>query len=71
MADESPSPAQLRALKSAAREELSAYSGVQGLGVGDGVLRVYVRSAETRAELPSTFRGVPLEVVVVGDITAR
>ncbi|SMC01556.1 hypothetical protein SAMN00767673_3191 [Rubrobacter radiotolerans DSM 5868] len=60
----------VRSVKAAAKRELGRLRGVEGVGVGDGCLRVYVRSAEVREELPESFRGVPVEPVVVGDVRA-
>jgi hypothetical protein len=42
--------------------------GVQGFGVGDAVIRVYVRDAEAAAQIPRSLDGVPVEVVRVGEI---
>lgn len=60
----------MRSVKAAAKEELGRVQGVEGFGIGDGSLRVYVRNAEVRKQLPSRFRGVPVDFVVTGDISA-
>lgn len=60
----------MRSIKAAAKEELGHIRGVEGLGLGEGVLRVYVRNAEVRKRLPSEYRGVPVESVVTGEISA-
>jgi hypothetical protein len=60
----------LRAIKAAAKEEFRDVDGIEGFGIGDQVLRVYVRNTEVAESLPKTFRGVDLELVVTGDITA-
>lgn len=62
--------ADLKALKTAAKEEFRSISGIEGFGIGDHVLRVYVNSVEVSKRLPRTFHGVDLELVVTGDITA-
>ena len=62
--------ADLKALKTAAKEEFRCVSGIEGFGIGDQVLRVYVNNAEVSRQLPPTFHGVDLEFVVTGDITA-
>jgi hypothetical protein len=63
-------PTQLKAKKRAAQERLAEVEGVEGFGVGDGTIRVYLRSPEVRSRLPDDFEGVPLEFVVTGDIVA-
>jgi hypothetical protein len=57
-------------VKAAARDELGRIDGVQGFGVGDGSLRVYVQDAGVKKHLPLEFRGAPIECVVVGTIHA-
>jgi hypothetical protein len=63
--------AYLRVVKAHAKEELGGLEGVQGIGIGDRVLRVYVRNAAVRRHLPDTFEGVPVECVEVGDVEAQ
>ena len=60
----------LRAVKIAAKAQFGQTPGVEGFGIGDGTLRIYVRNAEVRKQLPSVFQGVPVDFVVSGDITA-
>ena len=60
----------MRSVKAAARAELGQVGGVEGFGIGDGSLRVYVRDAEVRKRLPTRFRGVPVDCVVTGEISA-
>jgi hypothetical protein len=60
----------MRSLKAAAKEELGGVEGVEGVGLGEGTLRVYVRNAEVRKRLPAEFRGVPVDPVVTGEISA-
>jgi hypothetical protein len=57
-------------VKAAAKDELGRIDGVQGFGVGDGSLRVYVQNAGVKQHLPSYFRGAPIECVVVGAVHA-
>jgi hypothetical protein len=59
-----------RSIKAAAKEEFGRVEGVEGVGLGESSLRVYVRNAEVRKRLPSQFRGVPVDFVVTGDISA-
>ncbi len=60
----------MRAVKAAAREELGQVQGVQGVGLGEGTLRVYVQNPDVRKQLPSEFKGVPIDFVVTGDVSA-
>ena len=60
----------MRSLKAAAKEEFADVEGVEGVGVGDGSLRVYVRNAEVQKRLPIEFRGVPVNPVVTGESAA-
>lgn len=70
--ERAPDPqSRLRVVKSHAREQLGGLEGVQGFGIGDRVLRVYVRSAAVKRRLPDTFEGVPVECVEVGDVEAQ
>lgn len=62
--------ARLREAKTRAKRELGGIDGVQGFGIGDRCLRIYVRSAAVRGELPDTFGGWPVECVEVGEIEA-
>ena len=65
-----PPNTDLRAVKNAAKAQFGQTPGVEGFGIGDGTLRIYVRNAEVRKQLPSEFQGVPVDCVVSGDITA-
>ncbi len=60
----------LKALKTAAKEEFRSVPGIEGFGIGDHVLRVFVNNAEVSKRLPRRFHGVDLEFIITGDITA-
>jgi len=60
----------LREVKAAAKSQYGHVKGVQGFGIGESSLRVYIHNEKVRGELPSEIQGVPVEFVVVGDITA-
>jgi len=62
---------ELKAKKRDAQRKLGAVPGVEGFGIGDGTIRVYLRSPEVERLLPRDFEGVRLEFVVVGDIAAH
>lgn len=44
-------------------------AGVQGVGIGDGTVRVYIRDGSVARELPKEVDGVPIEPVTVGEVT--
>jgi hypothetical protein len=60
----------MQAVKAAAARQYGNVEGVVGFGIGDRVLRIYVRNAAVRDGLPREFQGVPVEVVVTGDVWA-
>lgn len=61
----------LRRAKPLARGLLQALDGFAGVGIGAGTLRVYLRDAEAAAEVPDEIDGVPVETVIVGEVTTR
>ena len=60
----------MQAVKAAAAHQFNTTDGVVGFGIGDRTLRIYVRNSAVRDRLPSEFQGVPVEVVVTGDVWA-
>lgn len=48
-----------------------AIEGVQGVGIGDGTIRVYIRDAAVAGALPADADGIRIEPVVVGDVIAH
>ena len=62
---------QLKTVKAAAKQAFAAIAGVQGVGIGDQALRVYITNPDVRKSLPEQFQGVPVEFVVAGDIRAQ
>lgn len=61
----------LQSLKSQMKREFARTPGVEGFGVGHDHLRVYVRNREVSKLLPATYRGVPVEQIVAGEIEAQ
>ena len=61
----------LRQIKAMAKSELGGLQGVEGFGIGDGTLRVYVRNWDVSVQLPRVYLGVPVDFIVTGDITAQ
>lgn len=65
-----------RAAKPALREALQSVDGVCGVGLtrrgdeSDWVLRVSVTSVRTRKDVPPAVDGVPVQVEVVGTVSA-
>lgn len=62
-------PERLHEAKQRARALVMPIEGVQGLGIGDGTIRVYVRDRLVVPSLPADVDGVPVEPVVVGEVT--
>lgn len=60
----------LQAAKRHAKDQLLTIDGVQGIGIGGGTLRLYVRDAGVAGALPDEVDGVPVTCVVVDEITA-
>ena len=65
-----PSSADLKAVKALAKAEFSGIDGVEGIGIGDQRLRVYVRNHAVEQKLPHIFHGIPVEFVVTGSVAA-
>lgn len=61
----------MKAVKAAAKKQFADLDGVDGFGIGDHVLRIYVRNAKVGERLPEEFQGVPVEIVVTGEVTAQ
>lgn len=59
---------QLRRLKKALSAELKDVQGVQGFGIGQNVLRVYIQNEAVKEHLPKEFHGVRIEFVLSGEI---
>src|ERR671938_15641 len=64
-----PNP-DMRTIKAAAKSVFGGMRGVEGIGIGDRALRVYIRSLEVADNLPKEFQGVRVECIVTGPITA-
>lgn len=60
----------LKAAKAKAREQLRHMPGVDGFGVGDGCVRVYVQDETAARRLPREIESVPLVAVISGPIHA-
>jgi hypothetical protein len=62
--------ADLKALKSLAKERFGNISGVIGFGISDVSVRIYVDNEEVKKSLPNEIEGVPLDCIVTGEIRA-
>ncbi|HEX6086232.1 MAG TPA: hypothetical protein VF266_17005 [Thermoanaerobaculia bacterium] len=60
---------QLRDAKAAAKRDFGETPGVEGIGIGKDVLRVYVRDADVISQLPSSCEDIGIEFVVTGDVS--
>jgi hypothetical protein len=61
---------ELEAAKAVASSQFGNVQGVEGFGIGDDTIRIYVRNPEVRKQLPEQVRGVPVDCVVTGNISA-
>jgi len=59
----------MTAIKAAAKRQFGHIEGIEGFGIGDNTLRIYVTDASVRGRLPIEFQGVPVDLVVTGEIT--
>lgn len=60
----------MRAIKAAAKSQFGNIRGVEGIGIGDRALRVYVRTEEVTKDIPKEFQGVRVDFIVTGEIKA-
>lgn len=61
---------ELRQAKRAAKVAFGHIEGVEGVGIGDDVIRAYIRHPDVKRQLPEEIKGVRVECVVVGKIVA-
>lgn len=61
----------LKAVKADAKIEFGKIAGVQGFGLGESSVRIYVTNDNVKEKIPSAYRGVAIEFVNVGNIIAR
>ena len=62
--------ADLKALKSLAKEKFGNISGVIGFGISDASVRIYIDNEDVKKSLPNEIEGVPLDCIVTGEIRA-
>lgn len=56
--------------KRAAKRQFGHIAGVEGFGIGNHTLRIYVSDEAVCDELPKEFQGVPVDFIVVEEIVA-
>ncbi len=61
----------LEATKSDAIQIYGNLPGVEGIGIGNQSLRIYVRNSGVRDNFPQQFQGVPIDFIVTGDISTE
>ncbi|HYC58660.1 MAG TPA: hypothetical protein VEK79_03760 [Thermoanaerobaculia bacterium] len=61
---------ELTRAKDTLKRHIFGMPGVTGVGIGEGVVRVYLTSAEAGAIVPREVDGIPVECIVTGDIIA-
>jgi hypothetical protein len=60
----------LPTVKREVKRQFENLPGVEGFGVGDGVINVYVSNPEICSKIPATFQGIPLNLIKTGIIEA-
>lgn len=58
----------LKGIKTRAAAKLLPIPGVQGIGLGDNSLRVYVLNEKAKKQIPESFEGTRIEVIKTGQI---
>ena len=66
----SPNKPDLITIKKAVKREFQNLTGIEGVGIGDGVINIYIRTPEVSKQLPSTFDNVLLNYIRTGIIKA-
>jgi hypothetical protein len=59
---------QLSDAKKVAKRDFGGMPGVEGIGIGDGVLRVYVQDADVIGRLPRSCEAINIEFVISGEV---
>jgi hypothetical protein len=60
----------LLTVKRAAKREFGQIAGIEGFGIGNHKLRIYVSNEALCKELPKKFHGVEVDFIVVEDVVA-
>jgi len=57
-------------IKKAVKQKFQHLTGVEGFGIGDNVINIYVSNSEVVKQLPNSFQGIPLNCIKTGMIDA-
>ena len=57
-------------IKQSAKQQFRHLPGIEGFGIGDGVINVYVNNPEVVKQLPTNFHGVAFNCIQTGIIEA-
>lgn len=63
-----PEEINMQAIKAAAKKELGNIPGIEGFGISDRVLNIYVNNQEVKSRVPTMFHGVSVNCIVTGAI---
>ncbi|MBI4748266.1 MAG: hypothetical protein HY774_07230 [Acidobacteria bacterium] len=65
-----PDKQALMAAKAELRRQFKNVPGVQGFGIGEHSVRVYIQDTSLRAHIPEQINNIEVECIVEGDIRA-
>jgi len=60
----------LPAIKKAVKQKFQHLTGIEGFGIGDNVINIYVSNSEVVKQLPNSFQGISLNCIKTGIIDA-
>ena len=60
----------LREVKAKYRDQLLKIPGVEGIGIGDGCIRLYIHDNSVLERVPSELDGITVDHIVTGGIVA-
>ena len=58
----------LKQAKAEAKKLFEETPGVVGFGIGDQCIRIYIKDASVKAQLPSQINEISIEIVMSGEI---
>lgn len=61
----------IKCVKKIAVDRFMHLDGIVGVGIGDEVIRIYLRDDEVGNQIPNSIEGFPITKVVTGEITAQ
>lgn len=63
-----PEQLNMQAIKAVAKKELGSIKGIEGFGISDRSLNIYINNEEVKNQIPTMFHGVPVNCIVTGAI---